>query len=88
MRFQYSHIDRMPLGNLASTLLGLLIGHPDTHWIFRYTARGSKSEEYFEFDDRPIKETLEGLPLSHPQVLQYLRQSLEEGLSETRKALI
>jgi len=86
--FQHSHIDRMPLGNLASTFLGLTVGHPDTHWIFRYTARGSAKEDSFEFDDRPVKETLDGLSISHPQVLAYLRQTLEEGLGETRKALI
>jgi anti-sigma regulatory factor (Ser/Thr protein kinase) len=85
--FQHSHIDRMPLGNLSSTFLGLLVGHPDTHWIFRYIARGPTQEDSFEFDDGPIKETLDGLPLSHPQVLQYLRQSLENGLRETCKAL-
>jgi len=85
--FQHSHIDRMPLGNLASTFLGLTVAHPNTHWIFRYTARGNASEDSFEFDDQPVKETLAGLPLTHPSVLGYIRQALEEGLSETRKAL-
>ncbi len=87
VHFQHSHIDRMPLGNLASTFLTLTVAHPDTHWIFRYTARGTTNEETFEFDDKPVKETLDGLPLTHPQVLTYLRQSLEDGLSETRQAL-
>ena len=85
--FQHSHIDRMPLGNLSSTFLALTVAHPDTHWIFRYTARGNVNEDSFEFDDKPIKETLDDLSLSHPQVLKYLRQSLEDGLNETRKAL-
>ncbi len=87
VHFQHSHIDRMPLGNLAGTFLGLTVGHPDTHWIFRYTARGIYFEDSFEFDDQPIKETLQGLPFSHPDVLTYLRESLEEGLRETRKVL-
>lgn len=87
VNFQLSHIDRMPLGNLASTFLTLTVAHPDTHWIFRYTARGSTKEDTFEFDDRPVKETLDGLPLTHPDVLTYLRQSLEEGLRETRQVL-
>lgn len=87
VHFQYSHIDRMPLGNLARTYLGLIVGHPETHWIFRYTARGLTTVDSFEFDDQPIKETLQDLPLSHPDVLTYLRESLEEGISETRKVL-
>jgi hypothetical protein len=86
--FQHSHIDRMPLGNLAGTFLGLVVGHPDTHWIFRYTARGITAEDTFEFDDQPVKETLQDVPLSHPEVLTYLRESLEEGLGQARKALL
>jgi hypothetical protein len=87
VNFQHSHIDRMPLGNLPATFLGLTVGHPDTHWIFRYTARGLEAEDSFEFDDQPVKETLQDVPLSHPDVLAYLRESLEDGLRETRKVL-
>lgn len=85
--FQHSHIDRMPLGNLSTTFLGLTVGHPEVHWIFRYTARKPGVEETFEFDDQPIKETIEGVPLSHPDVLTYLREILDEGIAETKKVL-
>jgi hypothetical protein len=85
--FQHSHIDRMPLGNLSSTFLGLLVGHPDVHWIFRYTARKNGAEETFEFDDQPVKETLEGVSLTHPEVLTFVRGMLEEGIAETKKVL-
>jgi hypothetical protein len=34
--FQLSHIDRMPLGDLADTFLSLLVAHPETHWVFSY----------------------------------------------------
>lgn len=86
--FQHSHIDRMPLGNLSATFLGLLVGHPDIHWVFRYTARKNDGvEETFEFDDQPIKETLEGLPLTHPEVLGFVRGMIDEGVAETQKIL-
>lgn len=85
--FQHSHIDRMPLGNLSSTFLGLTVAHPEVHWIFRYTARNVGAEETFEFDDQPVKETLEDVPLTHPDVLAYLRETLEDGLRETKQAL-
>lgn len=87
VNFQHSHIDRMPLGDLAETFMGLAVGHPDTHWIFRYTVRGAHGEDSFEFDDGPVKAALDGLPISHPDVLAYLRESLEDGLRETRKHL-
>jgi len=85
--FQHSHIDRMPLGNLAGTFLGLTVGHPETHWTFLYTAHGRQAEESFEFDDAPIKEILQDVPLSDPEVLGYLRESLEDGLSQARQVL-
>lgn len=85
--FQHAHIDRMPLGNLAATFLGLSVAHPEVHWVFRYTARSNGAEETFEYDDQPIKETLEGLPITHPEVLAYLRGMLEEGLGAAQLIL-
>jgi hypothetical protein len=73
--FQHSHIDRMPLGNLPGTFLALSVAHPQVHWLFSYR----RGEHFFEYDDAPIKEALEGLPLSHPQALKYLRELFEEG---------
>jgi hypothetical protein len=85
--FQHSHINRMPLGNLSTTFLGLSVAHPDIHWIFRYTARNNGSEEIFEYDDEPIKEALAGLSITHPEVLAYLRRMLEEGIGKAKKIL-
>ncbi len=80
--FRRSHIDRMPLGNLPATLLALVVAHPEIHWIFHYSLQQpGLSEPYrFDFDDQPVKEALDGLPLTHPKVLAYLRQTLEAGL--------
>lgn len=77
VEFQLSHIDRMPLGNLISTIITLVVGSPEVHWIFRYTVNG----ERFIFDDAPVKEAVEGLPLSDPDILGYLRSTLEEGFA-------
>jgi len=85
--FRHSHIDRMPLGDLPKTFLGLTVGHPTVHWIFRYTARGLVAEDTFEFDDQPVKETLQDVPLSHPDVLAYLRETLKAGIFDARDKL-
>ena len=76
VEFQLSHIDRMPLGDLASTMMTLIVGSPQVHWIFRYTV----DRNTFVFDDQPVKETLQEVPLSHPQVLEYLRETIETGI--------
>jgi anti-sigma regulatory factor (Ser/Thr protein kinase) len=87
--FQHSHIDRMPLGKLDSTILGLTVGHLDVHWVFDYTAQpadGSPAAQFI-FDDEPIKEILADTPLTHPDVLAYLRETLETGIRETKQVL-
>jgi hypothetical protein len=86
--FQHSHIDRMPLGNLPDTFIGLTVTHPEVHWIFRYTARKNRKEEHFEFDDEPVKTILIDVPLTHPDVLAYLGETLGKGLEKARKILL
>jgi nitrogen fixation/metabolism regulation signal transduction histidine kinase len=78
VRFQLDHIDRMPLGDLANTILTLLIGYQEIHWIFRYQV----DELVFEFDDLPIKQELEGVSLTDPSVLKFIREYLEEGIQD------
>jgi len=77
VKFQLSHIDRMPLGNMVDTILTLVVGTPELHWIFRYTVDG----QTYEFDNEPIKEVLEDIPLTDPSVLSYLRENLNTGIS-------
>ena len=49
--FQYSHIDRMPLGGPSETYLSLVLGAPQIHWLLTYKVDGKE----FVFDDEPIK---------------------------------
>lgn len=79
--FKHSHIDRMPLGDLTGTLLTLIIGSPEVHWIFEYRV----DQQRFVFDDEPIKETLMGLPLSEPAVMKFIRQDIETGIHTVRE---
>jgi len=73
--FQHSHIDRMPLGDVAGTMLALLVGAPQIHWVYRHRVNGDE----FVFDDRPIKDELGELPLTEPEILSYIRETLEQG---------
>lgn len=80
--FQYSHIDRMPLGDLAGTFLTLLISHPEVSWRFVYTKSAVTGIPpcCFDFDDIPIKQTLDGVPLTDPAVLAYLSTLIKSGV--------
>ncbi len=87
--FQRSHIDRMPLGDLSGTVLTLVVAYPQVHWSFRYSSiqEDGKGNKVYEFDDRPIKEELPDVSLSEPDVLAFLRGTLEEGVSEVRNSI-
>jgi len=82
VNFQRSHIDRMPLGDLGSTFISLLIGAPDIRWLFHYRV----NDQRYELDSQPIQETLDGVPLTDPAVLAYLREEIEGGVRAIRPA--
>lgn len=79
--FKHSHIDRMPLGDISGTLQTLIIGTPEVNWVFEYQV----NEDSFVFDDKPIKATLDGVPLSEPAVIKFIREMLDEGIYNVRK---
>lgn len=75
-KFGYSHIDRQPLGDIASTIVTLICGneHTDFHYIH------IKNDDEFELDTEEIRKELDGIPLNNPEVLNYIRNSIEEWL--------
>lgn len=81
--FQRSHIDRMPLGDLAGTLLTLIVAYPHVHWIMRYQADAAA----FVFDSEPIRQVLGDVPLTEPAVLGCVRKMLEQGVAEVQCAV-
>lgn len=82
VEFQRSHIDRMPLGDIAETFLSLVVGCPEIHWHFVYQF----DQDTFEFDDAEIKQTLDGIPLTEPSVLGYLHAAIRDGISQIQVA--
>lgn len=82
--FRHGHIDRPPMGDLHSTLLAALVGHPEIDFVYRHKVDGHS----FELDGAAIKRELEGVPLTHPSVLRWLERFLSEGLSEMGVAIV
>lgn len=80
--FQRSHIDRMPLGDITTTLLNLLVSNPDVHWIFVYKVNNN----IYRFDDVEIKEIIGDVPLTEPEILSILRQMIKTGIEELQIA--
>jgi anti-sigma regulatory factor (Ser/Thr protein kinase) len=88
--FQRSHIDRMPLGDLAGALLTLIVAYPGIDWNIGYCAalNGRGGWKEFNFRSSSFTEVLGDVPLTEPNVLAYLRNHLEEGVAEVNEAII
>jgi anti-sigma regulatory factor (Ser/Thr protein kinase) len=76
VEFQHSHIDRMPMGDLSGTWLTLLVSHPDITWVFEHRT----DEGTFRLDSDELTSILDGLSISEPAVLSFLRVYLEDGI--------
>ncbi len=74
--FGLYHIDRVPLGDLTSTMVTLIGGSPE----IRFVLNVGKDENVFSFDTAEIKEILGDVPLDEPEVLQFIRDFLNENI--------
>lgn len=88
VEFQHSHIDRMPLGDLASTVLTLFVAYPKIHWLFIYEMilPSGKLKEKFVFDTQPIMAELGDISLTEPTVLAFIREYIESGVASVQTA--
>jgi hypothetical protein len=76
--FKHSHIDRAPIGNMPETIVCLLIGADNINFIYNHIV----NQEKFCFDTLEIRQTLgEEVPLSSPEVLDWVKDYIKEGLS-------
>lgn len=78
--FQRSHIDRMPLGDIATTFLNLLVANPQIHWIFNYAA----DDQEFQLDDREIKDVIGNILLTEPDIIGFLRELIKNGIEQVQ----
>ena len=76
--FDKTHIDFTPLGDIISTLVTLIQGHPDIDFIFNH----SLSERLISLDTREMREVLGDLPLDTFEILIWIRENLEEQYEE------
>ncbi len=72
--FNKEHIDFTPLGDTVSTVVTLIQGHPDTDFLFIHRI----GDREIRLDTRQLREILEEVPLDTFEVLQWIRENLEE----------
>jgi hypothetical protein len=75
--FRRDHIDLAPMGDIGSSLINLIVGNSDVDFVYTHGVDG----ELFELDTRRIKTELDGVPISHPEVIQYLGSTIRDSLT-------
>lgn len=75
--FKLDHIDLAPLGDMAASLTSLIIGNPGVDFVCTHKTDDST----FHLDTREIKTELEDVPITHPDVIRYLTETIREGLN-------
>lgn len=78
--FGHANIDRPPLGDLANAVMLLVSANPEVDFRFTY---GYNGEEYL-FDTQEVKEALDGLPLSDPQVFRMVEELIRNNMEEVQ----
>ncbi len=73
---EYYNINRPPIGDMAGTIFLLIIMHPqvDFKYIHKYNGK-----EYY-LDTREIRNILDGISITEPIVMEWLKQTIKEGL--------
>lgn len=75
--FYKNHLDFTPLGDVISTVITLIQGHPDRDFLFRHTLDGKE----VLIDTREIRSVIEDIPLDSFEILQWIKDNLEEQYS-------
>ena len=76
--FTYDHIDRQPLGDMAGTITTVLSGNQNIDFLYRH----SVDEKEFVLDTREVRQILGDVELSGPEIILWLTEYINEGLSE------
>ena len=77
--FRLSHIDRMPLGDISSTIHQLAVYHPQTDFVYQYRY----NDRSFTMDTREFRNILGDVPFDTPEVSAYILDFLKENKLET-----
>lgn len=81
-QFEYEHIDRKPLGNMAETITACLVSLGSQTDLRYYHC---KDNNEFLFDTKEIRKVLSGVAINNADIISFLRQHIEKGLNEIAK---
>ena len=72
--FQYSHIDRQPLGRMGHTIVALVMGNPEVDFIYVH----KKNSHEYCLDTKKIKARLKDRPINSLEGIRLIREDLKK----------
>lgn len=75
---QYDHIDRLPLGDIASSLIILIQGNSHINFIYKHIYEN----KIFLFDTLEIKKLLGEVMIDTPEIIQWLKKYIRENIDD------
>lgn len=82
--FRLSHIDRMPLGDMTSTIHALITLNAKIDFIYTYRI----NDRNFSLDTREFRQILGDVPFHNPEVSTYIKEYLAEHKNEVDNGTI
>jgi anti-sigma regulatory factor (Ser/Thr protein kinase) len=79
--FQHSHIDRAPLGDISGTLMAIILSDRAVDVFYQHRV----DRRTFDFDTAEVRRELGTVPLSHPEVREWLETTLREGVAGLKR---
>ena len=75
-QFPLNHIDLPPLGNMAVTIVALILRNLSVDIVYKHEV----DDKIFIMDTREIKRQLGDIPINHPEVIRSVKDQIEKGL--------
>jgi len=83
--FKHSHIDRAPIGDMAETMLSLILAGSEESGIVDFVYRHIIDHRDFCLDTREIRTAVgSSISLGEPTVLMWIKDFINEGLANLR----
>ncbi|PKM50242.1 MAG: ATP-binding protein [Firmicutes bacterium HGW-Firmicutes-7] len=77
----YDHIDRPPLGDITSTIVGLVTSNEDINIHYRHFFNNN----IFEFETNEIKDVVGEIPLADINIYQWMKEFVKENIQEIQE---
>ncbi|MFZ5965945.1 MAG: ATP-binding protein [Bacillota bacterium] len=79
-KFKRSHIDRAPLGNIADTMITIIMSNAAIDYKYSHTY----NDKVFVFNTQEIRNILGDVPLDNLDVIDWIKNHFQEGIHDLK----